>query len=99
VIGTNAVAVLGDALALAAAVDEPAAALVPTVVLAVAVVPWVALVPVDELPVLQPASRPIPIADAAVSASFAPVVACLPLFIGHPRCPMSLPLVQAAGVP
>jgi hypothetical protein len=99
VIGTNAVAVPGDALALAAAVDEPAAALGPTVVLAVAVAPGVALVPVDELPVLQPASRPIPIAVAAVSASLAPVAAFLPPFTGHPQCPMSLPLAQAAGVP
>jgi hypothetical protein len=39
VIGTYAAAVLGDALALAAAVDELAAVLGPTVVLAVAVVP------------------------------------------------------------
>jgi hypothetical protein len=92
VIGTNALDVLGDAPVPAAALDEPAAALGLTVVLAVDVVPCAGPAPADELAVLQPASRPIPTAVAAVAASFTPAVACLPPFIGNPRCPMSLPL-------
>jgi hypothetical protein len=99
VIGTNALDVLGDAFVLAAALDEPGAALVLPTALVADVVACVAPAPADELAVLQPASRPIPTAVAAVSTSFTPAVACLPPFIGRPHCPLSQPLAQAAGVP
>jgi hypothetical protein len=100
-IGTNAEEVLGDAPA-GAPVDDPAAApVLPPAALAAAVVPCVVLAPADELVVLQPASRPIPTADAAASATFTLVLARPPPFTGTPTVAVQYryPLLQAAGVP
>src|SRR5579863_953732 len=93
VIGTNALEVLGDAPA-GAVVAGPAAALVLPAAPDVTVVPGAVLAPVDELPVLQPASTPMPAADTTASATFTPVLACPPPFTGrpHPDCPMPIPL-------
>src|SRR5579872_244420 len=78
VIGTNALEVLGDGPA-GAALDDPAAALaLPPAALVADVVACAAPASAGELAVLQPASRPIPTAAAAVSTSFTPAVACLP---------------------
>jgi hypothetical protein len=97
--GTNAAAVLADTLA-GAEVDDPADAL--ALLAALAVVPCVVLVPADELEPLQPASTPIPRADAAVSASFAPVIPRLPPRTGRPRRDRpisSSPLAPGQNVP
>jgi hypothetical protein len=93
VMGTSAAA-LDGAVMVTVAEAAGAVALLLLAALAVAVVPGVALLPVDELEPLQPASTPIPMADTAAMASLSPAPPRLPLPIGRPRpdCPMSLPL-------
>jgi hypothetical protein len=63
-------------------------------VVAVAVVPGVALLPVDELELVQPASATTPMADTAATASLLP-------FLGRPDrdSPCRYPSLQVAGVP
>jgi hypothetical protein len=84
VIGTNALEVLGDGPD-GAAVAVPVPALALPAALAVAVVPCVAGLPVDELAALQPASTPMPMAATAAMATLRPVVPQLPLLIGCPH--------------
>src|SRR5690348_4231847 len=91
VIGTYAVELEG---AVRVTVAEADAAVALLLLAALAVVPGVAGLAVDELAEVQPPSTPIPMADTAAMASLPPAVPRLPLLTGCPHrdSPMSLPL-------